>query len=135
MDDTLRVIDTSVLVRYLVGDDLDKQHRAKAVVDSGIPIGITSVALMETAYVLQRVYGYNRLTIVDGLVEFLTRRNVVGVGIDKEHAAARLLLCRQSGTVSFGDALLAATASSVGLDEAYSFDEKLSRSGLVVVLP
>ncbi len=58
----------------------------------------------------------------------------MGVGVDLGKVAARLALCRPSGTVSFGDALLAATGASFGVDEAYTFDQKLDRSGLTTVV-
>ncbi len=129
------LVDASVLVRYLTGDDSDSQTRAKALIDSDRPLGITAVATLETAYVLHRVYGYTRAAVVDALVEVVTRANFVGVGIDRDQIAAKLLLCRPSGTVSFGDALLAATAASAGIDAVLTFDEKLDRAGVTVVVP
>lgn len=108
-----------------------KQASARNLIDSDRPIGITAVAVLETAYVLRRLYGYDRAAIVDALNVLLTRDNVVGV--DRSQAAAKVMLCRPSGTVSFGDALLAATATSAGLSEVYTFDEKLRRAGLVAV--
>ena len=135
MAEPVRVIDTNVLVRYLTGDNSAMQARAQALIESDRPLGLTAVAVLEAAYVLHRVYGYRREDIVDALVELVTRRNFVGVGIDRDQIAAKLLLCRPSGAVSFGDALLAATAASAGLDGAYTFDEKLSRAGLVVTAP
>ncbi len=135
MTEALRVIDTSVLVRYLTGDNPEMQERAKRVIDSDRSIGLTAVAVLETAYVLHRVYGYSRMKVVDALVELVTRQNCVGVGIDRDEIAAKLVLCRGSTAVSFGDALLAATAASAGIDSAYTFDEKLSRSGLNGVVP
>ena len=131
----MRVVDASVLVRYLTGDNPVMQASAKRLVDSERPLGLTAVAVLETAYVLHRVYGHPRAAVVDALVELVTRRNFVGVGIDRDQIAAKLLLCRSSGAVSFGDALLAATAASAGLDSAYTFDEKLSRAGLIATVP
>jgi predicted nucleic acid-binding protein len=131
----LLIVDASVLVRYLTGDDPHLQARAKAVIDSDRPLGITAVAVLETAYVLHRVYGYSREAVVDALVEVITRSNFVGVGIDRDQIAAKLLLCRASGTVSFGDALLAATAASAEIEGVLTFDEKLDRAGVSITIP
>jgi len=129
------VVDASVLVRYLTGDRPEMQTRAKRLIDSDRALGLTAVAVLETAYVLHRVYGYPRAAVVDALVELVTRNNLVGVGIDRDQIAAKILLCRSSGTVSFGDALVAATAASAGLDGAYTFDQELSRAGLIAMIP
>jgi predicted nucleic acid-binding protein len=131
----VRLLDTSVILRYLTGDSPEMQARAQRVIESEQTLGITAVVVLETAYTLTHHYGYERPAVVDALVELLTRRNVVGVGVDRDHMAAKLLLCRPSGTVSFGDALIAATAASAGLDTIYSFDEKMSRARLNSIMP
>lgn len=135
MAEPLRVVDASVLVRYLAADNPAMLEHARRLIDGDAPLGITAVAVLETAHVLHRVYGYERAAVVDALVQLVMRQNVVGVGIDREQIAAKLSLCRASGTVSFGDALLAATAASAGIDGAYTFDEKLRRAGVIAVIP
>ncbi len=134
MAEPLRLLDTSVMVRYLVGADPSAQERARAVIESESPIGITPTALLEASFALRRLYGYSREWTVDALLELVLRENAVGVGVDLDKVAARLGLCRPSGTVSFGDALLAATGASSGVNEAYTFDQKLDRSGLTTVV-
>ncbi len=131
----IRLLDTSVILRYLTGDNPEMHLRAQRVVESGQTLGITSAAVLETAYALQHYYGYARPAIVDALVGLITRRNFVGVGIERDQMAAKLLLCRSSGTVSFGDALMAATAASAGLDSVYTFDEKMNRAGITALIP
>jgi predicted nucleic acid-binding protein len=130
----LRLLDTSVIMRYLVGDDPSSQERASALIESDTPVGITTTAVLEASFALRRLYGYSRESVVDVLVELISRENAVGVGVDLRRVAARLALCRPSGTVSFGDALLAATGATYGVDEAYTFDQKLDRSGLTTIV-
>lgn len=134
MAELLRLLDTSVIVRYVVGDDASAQERARELIESDTPLGITATAVLEASFALRRLYGYSREWIVDVLVELVSRENAVGVGVDLGKVAARLALCRPSGTVSFGDALLAATGASFGVNEAYTFDQKLDRSGLATVI-
>jgi predicted nucleic acid-binding protein len=135
MPEPLRVLDTSVIVRYLSGDLPDLAEQARRLIDSDTPVGIAAVALLEAAHVLRNPpYSHPREAVVDALVALLQRENVHGVAIDLSHAAAALMLCRSSATVSFGDALIAATGRSAGLTEAYSFDARFGRAGLRVAL-
>ena len=130
----LRLLDTSIIVRYLTNDIPDLAARARQLIDSHALLGITTVALLEAAHVLRNPpYSHARERVVDALVELVQRENVVGVGVNTEQAAVALLLCRPSGTVSFGDALIAAAGHSAGVDEAYSFDAAFGRTGLRVV--
>ena len=133
MSEPVRLLDASVIVRYVTADDSEKMTRASQLIESGSPIGITTVAILEAAHVLQKGYGHAREQVVDALVGLVTRQNAVGVGVDLGKVASRLALCRSSGTVSFGDALLAATGASFGVNEAYTFDQRLDRSGLTSI--
>jgi predicted nucleic acid-binding protein len=130
----LRLVDTSVLIRYLTNDIPERAVLARRLIDSDAPIGVTTVVLLETAFVLRNPpYAQKREDVVDVLVELLQRENVQGVGVEKSEAALALMLCRPSGTVGSGDALIAATGRTAGITEAYSFDETFARAGLRVV--
>lgn len=134
MAEPLRVLDTSVIVRYLTGDVPHLAEAARRVIDSEVPVGVTPVALLEAAHVLSNApYSHDRRAVVDALVALLRRENVQGVGVEAHLAAVALLRCRASGALSFGDALIAATGLSAGLEEAYSFDARFARAGLRVV--
>ncbi|MBI3972960.1 MAG: PIN domain-containing protein [Chloroflexi bacterium] len=130
----MRLLDASVIVRYLTNDIPELAQQARHSIDSDLPLGITTVALLEAAHVLRSPpYSHSREAVVDALVNLIRRENVHGVGVDTAEAAAALLLCRASATVSFGDALIAATGRSAGIYEAYSFDARFGRSGVRVV--
>jgi predicted nucleic acid-binding protein len=131
----IRLLDTSVILRYLTSDNPDMQARAQEVIESEQALGATPVVLLEAAYALQHHYGYGRSAVMDALVGLLTRRNVIGGGADRDQMAAKLLLCRPSSAVSFGDALIAATAASAGLDTIYTYDEKMGRARLNTIIP
>lgn len=132
MAEPLRLLDASVIVRYVTADDPEKMASAGRLIESDTPLGITVVALLEASYVLQKVYGHGRARVADALIGLVTGENAAGVALSK--VAARLALCRPSGTVSFCDALLAATGASFDVNEAYTFDQKLDRSGLTNVI-
>ena len=134
MTEPLRLLDASVIVRYLSNDVPDLAERARQLIESDSSLGITTVALLEAAHVLRNSpYRHAREAVVDTLVRLIQRDNVYGVGVDTAHLAVALLLCRPSATVSFGDALIAATGLSAGITEVYTFDARFRRAGLRVV--
>ncbi|MBI2957591.1 MAG: PIN domain-containing protein, partial [Chloroflexi bacterium] len=91
---------------------------------SAEPLAVTDVVLTETAYVLTSVYHVPRNVVVDHLIQFLQKENVSPHGLDKSFVLQAFLLCRPSGRVSFGDAMIWAAARSSGATVVYSFDER-----------
>jgi predicted nucleic acid-binding protein len=127
----LRLLDTSIIVRYLSNDLPELARRARQLIESDAPLGIATVAVLEAAHVLRHPpYGYTREAVVDALVRLIRRDNIHGVGVDTAHVALALLLCRPSSTVSFGDALIAATGRSAAVEEICTFDARFGRAGL-----
>jgi predicted nucleic acid-binding protein len=127
----LRLLDTSVILRYLTDDIPEQAEQARALVESTTPLGLTTVALLEAAYALRRdPYRFTRDEIVDVLIRLARRRNIHGVGVDKTHVAGVLGRCKGTNVVSVGDALLTATAWSAGISEIYTFDRQFARAGL-----
>lgn len=128
------LVDTSVAVRYLVGDDARLAAAAAAIIESDEPLVIPPVALAETAYVLAAVYEVPREAVVDALIRFIQRRNVEVSGLPKTRVLEALLLCRPSGRVSFADALIWAEARAGGVP-LYTLDERFPERGVRVVRP
>jgi len=125
-------LDTSVIVRYLIGVPEDLARRSREIIDHLDDLQIGGVALAEAAFVLTRVYGAPREHVVDSLMGILGKANVSTFGLDKDFALQALLRCRQSGRVSFADALIWAEARSAGSEIVYSFDERFPSDGLEV---
>lgn len=129
------LVDTSVVVRYLTGDIPDLAERAARLLDGPEPMALHSIVLVETAFVLEKVYRVPRAEVVDALVELLQKKNLRLLDLPKEEAILALLLARPSGRVSYADALLWATAKSRGAERLYTFDERFPTDGLEVVQP
>lgn len=128
-------VDTSVIVRYLVGAPAAQAKRASTVMDGSVEIGIPLVAIMETAHVLRTQYGILREDIVDVLIELLTRQNVTTRGLPNSHALAALVKARSLPGNPIPDAFIAATASWARALPLYTFDEDLHRHGVTVETP
>ncbi len=123
-------LDTSVVVRYLIGVPDDLARRAREIIDQLDDLQIGGVALAESAFVLTTVYRAPRPNVVDSLTELLRKANVSTFGMDKDLALQALLMCRRSGRVSFADALIWAEARSAGSETVYSFDQRFPSDGL-----
>ena len=92
--------DTNVLVRLLTGDDPKQAAAARAVFAAG-PIWIAKTVLLETAWVLRSIYGFEEGKVGEALTKLLGLKNVHAE--DEASVAAALALTRQG--MEFGDAL------------------------------
>ncbi len=124
-------VDTSVVVRYLVGSSDPLFEEAKTILEHTSELVITDVALTEVFFVLRSVYKVPREKLIDVLVTLVQRRNIRIFSLAKEVVVKGLLLCRPSGRVSLPDALIwAAAVSGNGVATVYSFDERFPAEGV-----
>ena len=124
------LLETSVIVRYLVNDEPVLAARARGVIDDAPDLFVPTVVLAETAFVLFSVYKISRTIIVDHLVQLLRKSNVRALGIEKTLAIQALMLCRPSGRISFADALTWAHARASGFETIYTFDARFPSEGV-----
>ncbi len=96
----MHAVDTNVLVRLLTGDDAEQTRRAAALFKKDA-IFIAKTVLLETEWVLRRLYGLERDAVVGAL------RKVSGLpNVEIEHplAVTRALQWCEAG-MDFADAL------------------------------
>ena len=125
-------LDTSVVVRYITGDLEGLAQAATDIVDGEQELWITDVVLAEASYVLSSVYQLSRALIVDQLIEFVQKQNIIVYAISKGLLIQALLMCRPSGRVSVAEALIWAASRSSGSGVVYSFDHRFPDEGLEV---
>ena len=123
-------LDTSVVIRYLTGDSPELADRAANIIDGEDNFWITDVVLAEVAYVLMSVHQLSRTLVVDILVDLVRKENFSTYAQDKGFVLQALQMCRESGRVSFPDALIWASARSAGSDVVYTFDQRFPSDGL-----
>jgi predicted nucleic acid-binding protein len=128
-------LDANPVLRYLLGDDTEHLERSRALIESERHFRISIVTLAEIAYVLTRVAGISRADSVDALAELLNRENIQTHEVETDVAIRALRLCRQSGQVNFGDAMLWAVVRSVEGAGVWTFDEHFPSSELEVRRP
>ncbi len=121
-------LDTNVLVRYLAQDDAEQSAAASHLIESLTaekPGLITSVVLIETAWVMEDVYGAGRDEI-SAIVEKLLQTGTLVVQ-DAEQAWSALSRYR-AGAADFADYLIERTCTALGSEATYTFDRKAARS-------
>jgi predicted nucleic acid-binding protein len=128
-------VDTSVIVRYLVGTPPAQAKRAARLIDNAPEVGLPLASLLETAHVLRTQYGVERADVVEVLIELLTRANTTLLGLPKADALAALVRARSVAGGPILDALIAATARWADAVPLYSFDQQMAMHGVATEVP
>ncbi len=115
-------VDTSVVARYLTGDDPERSPAAALVIETDDRRAISVISILEAAHVLRTGYGYERRNIAEALIGLTERRNVVVPEVVKEHVLRWLDEWRDGRAGSIGDALIAASMSAQAAEAIITFD-------------
>jgi predicted nucleic-acid-binding protein len=122
----LIALDTNVIIRFLVGDDVKQARRARALVqrlgEEDERAYVSDVVLCEVVWVLTRSYGFDRRPIVQVLIQLLAARQLL---FDSVEHLSRALEAYASGKGDFADYLIREHATRVGCDSVVTFDNKL----------
>ena len=113
-------VDTNVVVRYLVEDDVAQTDRAEVGLRSGAVL-VSKTVVLETAWVLRTRYRFGRAAIARGLRQLL---GLPGVAVEDPDAVALALDLHDQG-FDFADALH--LPSSRQADAFATFDRALRR--------
>jgi predicted nucleic acid-binding protein len=128
-------VDTSVLVRYLVGTPAAQARRAAYLVDSESEIGISLVALAECAHVLRTQYDVDQRDIVDSLIGLVQRENVRVLGLRTEVLVEQLVRAKALPGRPIPDAMIVAATVAAGALPLVTFDRDQRRYGVATREP
>lgn len=128
-------VDTSVVVRYLVGSPAEQSTRAARLIDGDEEVGISVLVLAETAHVVRSFYRVSRSDIADQLIQLVTRGNVTPLEISKPDVLDALARARAFESSPIVDALIAASARALGGVPVATFDRRFGRLGVGVFEP
>lgn len=120
-------LDTNVLVRFLVDDDVDQTKIAGTVIDrltDAAPGFIGREVLVELVWVLERAYGYERADIAAAFDGLLSATELLIE--DADDIGLALELYRNDG-FGFADLMIVAAARRAGAVELVTFDRKAAR--------
>ena len=119
----MRLIDTNIILRYLLEDDVKFTVQSVDIIENGSVVVLTEV-ICEVIYVMQKVYKINRDEVVAILSDFLAYPNIDTV--DDFSLIREALNLYKNENVDFVEALLCSYNKLFG-DDVYSFDKKLNK--------
>ena len=114
-------IDTTLIVRYLVGDDPGQASRARRMIDNN-DVFICTTVLLETEWVLRNVYGFSAAQCANAISDFA---GLPRASLEDAPAAAKALGWMRQG-LDFADALHLAKAE--GCEAFISFDQDFAKA-------
>jgi|SRR5215471_4967941 len=121
-------LDTNILVRYLVQDDPVQSAKATELIErrltSDNPGFCSIVAIVETVWVLDRVYGFTAQEIAAAVERMLQAETLV---IDNEQEVFSAMMAIKDGWGEFADAVIAALGKKAGCSCTFTFDRKALR--------
>jgi predicted nucleic acid-binding protein len=129
-------VDTSILVRYLVGTPARHARRAAALIDDDTAeIGVSTVALAECAHVLRTQYGVAPVDILDSLIGLIQRENVHVLGMRTDILVGMLARARSMPGRPIPDAMIVAASVAADALPLATFDRDQARYGVAVREP
>jgi len=128
-------LDTNVLVRFLVQDDLGQFERARRLikreVSRGEPVLISLLVLLETEWVLRSRYALSKVETLATLSSLL---ETADLRFEDEHSIEEALFAWKESTADFSDCLINARDRRLGCQATATFDTKaLKLAGFVSV--
>lgn len=121
-------VDTNVLVRGVVRDDLKQARAAEKVLKDASLIAVSLPCLCEFVWVLRRVYGFDNEAIAAAIRALLNTENLV---MNRPSVEAGLALLEAGG--DFADGIMAYEGIWLGGETFVSFDKRavtlLSKQG------
>jgi predicted nucleic-acid-binding protein len=121
-------LDTNVVVRYLTQDDPVQSSKATDLIERGLteddPGFVSVVAMAETAWVLERIYGLTAEEMATAIERMLEVDVLV---VENEQEVFTAMMAVKEGRGSFADALIGALGARVGCSHTVSFDQKALR--------
>ena len=117
-------VDTSVLIRYFVQDDFQQAALATRLLEERLTLSqpgvITSIAIYEVSWVLQRIYKVDWNEVRSILIRLLGAPNLI---VEHHDEVAKAL----AASTGFGDAMIHFVGRSLGCSLTMTLDKKFAR--------
>ena len=122
---TKAFIDTSVILRLLIKDDPAKARSCEKLLREGEQRGLIlyllPVAIMETVWVLEKIYKFERRTIREIIEAIL---NTPQLKIEMETVIRKAIKSYEEKNIKFADAMMGHWGLEKDLSVIFTYDEK-----------
>ena len=130
----MEALDANVVLRYIVGDNSERETAARALLDRFTPDDpgfICREVVIEVAWVLERSYRFTRARVAEALMDLTASDSLVVENSDDVAAAAYRY--RQGG-IGLSDLMILSAAQRQGAIPLHTFDRRLARiEGAILV--
>ena len=133
-------LDTNVLVRYLAQDNAAQSAKATRLIEGELnerqPGFISLIVLVETCWVLKRLYGATPTELRETVNDLVDARQF---SVERRPIVSRALtrLAKLAGstaaTADIADALIAEIASDAGCERTMTFDKAAAKVGMTLI--
>jgi predicted nucleic-acid-binding protein len=113
-------VDTNVVVRLLVEDDVEQTRESKAIFQEHI-VFLSETVVLETVWVLQKIYSFTPVDIADGLKRLFGLSNLYL----RNPEIVKFALQWYEGGLDFADALHLAQATDC--TAMFTFDRRFAK--------
>ncbi len=121
-------LDTNVLVRFLLKDDVDQFEAARALFDqttrAGQTLFVPVTVSLELEWVLRTRYGFDKAGFVSAMAAMLSTHDLC---FESESALEVALVRYQESRADFSDCLHVALAGQAGELPVWTFDKAAAR--------
>jgi predicted nucleic-acid-binding protein len=121
-------LDTNVLVRYIVQDDLIQSGIATTFIETHCtaktPGFVCNIVLVELVWVLERGYGYDKYSIITVLKQISATTELK---VETSALVWQAILAYQDSSAGFADCLLAAINQQHECSATYTFDQNAAK--------
>lgn len=129
-------VDTNVLLRVLVEDDVAQLRAANAFLSSadrdGDPLLVSPIVIVELEWAMRKIYDRNKIEILEGLDRLRGHANIV---IDDEEAVEAAINEWRTGKADLADYLISALARARGARTTMTFDRDAAETSAFTLLP
>ena len=121
-------LDTNVLVRYLVQDDMAQFAAAKRLIDGclseGLPLFVPVTVVLELEWVLRSRFGFAKGDILQALSSLFSATEL---RLESERALEVALQLLRESQADFADCLHIALAAQAGEQPLWTFDKSAAK--------
>jgi predicted nucleic-acid-binding protein len=121
-------LDANVLVRFLVADDQRQFEKARRLIrreaDSGDPVLISQLVLLECEWVLRSRYGLSKEDILGAFSGLL---DATDVRVEEEACVEEALYAWNESGAEFADCLIGARYRALGCRSTVTFDAQAGK--------